>query len=179
MERPKRNYVLRKRFFNQSMAMLKDTIERLERSVGAKSDEITIQKMAESRAMEIEASCWDAKKRLKSDEYGRLVMAKTKQVCLALINKTLSAWPVFPELKAILAQLTRPQIIRPEPPQRVKPIPSFVQVEVKVDQEPEAKEDLAHIFPQLSSLNMENDLSEIPMFEEIRPMDSATATFDI
>jgi hypothetical protein len=88
---PRRNYVRRKQFLNESVDLLKKTLECLASSRGELPNPSEISQQALARALEIEAACWTRLARPTNEDYHRMITDKTKDVCRALISKAIGA----------------------------------------------------------------------------------------
>jgi hypothetical protein len=85
----RRNYVKRKRYLNESVSLIKKTLEYIATATQSpiNPDKITLE--ATTRAKQVEAACWDSVHRLPDDHYSRLLLAKTRECCFALISLNL------------------------------------------------------------------------------------------
>jgi hypothetical protein len=69
------------------MELIKQTLEIPYSVRGIVPDPTVIHQQAFCRAKEIEASCWSSARRFQNDDYYQIIMAKTRQVCSALLVK--------------------------------------------------------------------------------------------
>jgi hypothetical protein len=113
--RTPRSYVKRKRYLNESIELIKKTLECLASLRREPPNPADISAQATARALEIEATCWTTFNRPANDEYNRAMMAKTRQVCMALIETAIGTGPAAAHLQSLLAQM-RPA---PPPPRRM------------------------------------------------------------
>lgn len=118
----KRNYIRRKKYLNDCVAQIKTTLEFIHLAHGEPGNQAESQKLAVAHAQAIEAACWSPHSRLSAEGYQKLMMAKTQELCRAIIKKSL------PNLD--LAQITKLHFSgRPSTPQT--PIPKPVVAPIK------------------------------------------------
>jgi hypothetical protein len=88
--RPKRNYIRRKKYLNDSTALIKSTLRFINTSQGSETPATEIDRLARHHAITIEAACCDPRISNITDElYQRLMLTKTRQLCLCLLCKNL------------------------------------------------------------------------------------------
>jgi hypothetical protein len=103
--RPKRNYIRRKKYLNDSAALVKSTLSFINRALGTAMSLSELDRVAEGHAMSIEAVCWDPRTNTMTDDiYHNLMAQKTRQLCLHLIFQSLpqgNALQVLSDLRAL------------------------------------------------------------------------------
>jgi hypothetical protein len=155
---PHRNYVKRKRHLNESVDLIKRTLECLASVRGEPMNSAEISRQALARALEIEAACWNSLRRPANEEYNRVMMAKTREVCMALITNAIAPRPDANFVRSVLAGV--------RPPNRVTlpPVPE------KTGFQGEQPDDL---FPQFATIDKDGGM---PPYE---PGSAALFKFDI
>jgi hypothetical protein len=112
---PHRNYVKRKRYLNESIDLIKKTLECLASVRRENPNPAEISQQALSRALEIEATCWTTLPRPANEDYNRVMMAKTREVCVALITNAIGPAPAATYLQVLLTAMPIPLLPVPRP----------------------------------------------------------------
>jgi hypothetical protein len=126
--RPKRNYIRRKKSLNDSMTLIRSTLNLIHTKLGKPESSENIDHRAHRHATEIEAFCRSHQTRLFTDDiYQSYMVAKTRELCLALIRQNL---PETGRVQ-IMDELKKMGLIPTEPgSQRITfPVPILTQKE--------------------------------------------------
>jgi hypothetical protein len=111
---PKRSYIHRKRYLNDSVHQIKAVLDfiRLVRREPASPEDSHRQALA--HAQSIEAVCWRPHSRLPADVYQRMMSAKTQEVCRTILRTSLPSFD-FSQLQGMLGRTknTAPQLPLP------------------------------------------------------------------
>jgi hypothetical protein len=160
---PHRNYVKRKRYLNESVDLVKKTLECLASLRHEVPNPGEISRQAVDRAKEIEAACWTSLRRPSNEDYNKEMMGKTRQVCLALIRDAVGPGSLAPYLHLLATRPQRsagpPQVNIPIPNPRV---PAFSPPVGR----PEVPQDLSSHYDPLSlDLSRDSGLGNLQMFD--------------
>jgi hypothetical protein len=154
--RPKRNYIRRKKCFNDSASLVKSTLRFISSTLGTPSPIEAIDRAARGHAAAIEAVCWDPRTtKLTDDLYQTLMVSKTRELCVALIFRHL------PEQRAaqVVAGLRDMDLLRGVPGQRRDAIPGAAAVEQRDEMAPgdfaRAEDAGMESFPEIPRLRFE------------------------
>ena len=85
----KRNYIRRKKYFNESFEQIKNTLDRIASSLSQEPKEDHNRKLAQEYAQSVEAACWSPHSQLSSEEYRLLMNSKTQELCRVLMSQNL------------------------------------------------------------------------------------------
>lgn len=83
----KRNYIRRKKTYNKSCTLVRQTLELINLVKNTKMPPIELDQLAKQHADRVEAVCWDPRTKISDDLYQQLVIKKTRELCTLLINK--------------------------------------------------------------------------------------------
>ena len=89
MEKPRRNYIRRKRCFNECTNLIARTLRVIKQAQQEPFTEASINELAASHASQIEAACWSPRSKMTDEDYKALTMSKTIELCYAIIRKSL------------------------------------------------------------------------------------------
>lgn len=125
--KPKRNYIRRKKCLADSIAQIRQTYEFIRAISGPNFPHIDIIKESDSHARLIEAVCWSPHFRMTGEDYSNIMKAKTTELCQALIKQYISPNDLnelgkahFKTMQAI--SLNRP--VTPQPTPIITPTPT-------------------------------------------------------
>jgi hypothetical protein len=117
--RPKRNYIRRKKYLNDSTALIKLTLRFIDMNQGSETSPTEIDRLANQHAISIEAACWDPRISNITDElYQRLMLTRTRQLCICLLCRNLPQMIPAQFLCDVIARIAP----RPPPPSASLPI---------------------------------------------------------
>lgn len=83
----KRNYIHRKKTYNMSLTLVRQTLELISLVKKVKMLPQELDHLAKQHTDRIEAVCWDPRTKITDDIYQQLVTKKTRELCNILINK--------------------------------------------------------------------------------------------
>ena len=89
MEKPRRNYIRRKRCFNACVEMIAKTLRVIKQAQNEPFTEAQINSTAAFHASQIEAACWAPRSKMSDESYKRISMSKTTELCIAILRKHL------------------------------------------------------------------------------------------
>jgi hypothetical protein len=119
----KRNYIRRKKCLNDSFSLVRTTLNFINTTLGVDESSDGLDRRARDHASAIEAVCWDPRtSKLTDDIYQKLMVSKTRELCLALISQNLSpgsAVQILQELRKMDAHFLQ----YGRPLRRVTPLP--------------------------------------------------------
>lgn len=88
-EKPRRNYIRRKRRFNDCTNLIAKTLCVIKQTKGEPFSEASIKQLAVAYASKIEAACWTPRSKMTDDEYQALTNAKSCELCCAILREAL------------------------------------------------------------------------------------------
>lgn len=89
MDKPRRNYIRRKRCFNDCVDLIMKTLRIIKQARGEPVSEDEIRNAALCRARQIEAACWTPRSKMSDESYKKLTMLKTTELCTAILRQNL------------------------------------------------------------------------------------------
>lgn len=114
---PRKSYIRKKKYLQESSKMLQTAMKSMYSSHGLIISEHQLKLFADSRAREIEASCWFPRLKTSEIDYQNLIISKTRELCQVLISRNL---PITALSSAESISLTDPNIQKP-PTERFTP----------------------------------------------------------
>jgi hypothetical protein len=106
----KRNYIRRKKWLNDSTALVKSTLNFIHTTLGTPVSSAELERLAKQHASGIEAACWDPRTTQLTDSiYQTLMVSKTRELCVALICQNLPE----PNAAHILRELRKMELLPP------------------------------------------------------------------
>jgi hypothetical protein len=120
----KRNYIRRKKCLTDSTALVKFTLTFIHDTLRTNVSSDKLEGLAKQHASAIEAVCWDPRTHLTDNTYQKLMISKTRELCIALI------WQYLPEPNAarIVSELRKLNLFPPSQEQTL-PIPMIGRVD--------------------------------------------------
>lgn len=180
-ERPRRNYIRRKRCFNDCMNVIAKTLRIIKQAKGEPFSEAAIKQLAIAHASEIEAACWTPRSKMTDDEYQALTNAKSCELCCAILRESLKNIDqgrlkfVLLMFVQMMAQNGNPNVVLP------KLIPTEPAIEKIIEKVPDPPQTI-EIEPQKGfSYLLDNDLPGVHLPEPtVEPLDgySGLASLD-
>ena len=89
MEKPRRNYIRRKRCFNACVDLIAKTLRIIKQARNEPFTEAQINSTAVFHASQIEAACWAPRSKMSDESYKRISMSKATELCTAILRKNL------------------------------------------------------------------------------------------
>jgi len=86
-QKNKRNYIRRKKYLNDSVTQICNTLRIIRDALHEGTADLEIQKRALNHAQAIEAACWSPHSRITEEDYKCIMMAKTRELCFALAKQ--------------------------------------------------------------------------------------------
>lgn len=116
----KRNYIRRKKYLKDCMTEIKVTLDFI-RAFRREKPSPSDAKLAKTHAEEIEAVCWSPHSGLSSEDYQKLMSAKTRELCVTILKKALPSLDWSQLQKQLSNMIYFPD--RPRTPQPTIPAP--------------------------------------------------------
>ncbi|OHS98473.1 hypothetical protein TRFO_35099 [Tritrichomonas foetus] len=88
-ERPRRNYIQRKKCLNASVTQIRNILNFIQMLQKDNASPIETQKVALAHAQKIEAACWSPHSKLTPEYYEKLISVKTVELCRVLLKKSI------------------------------------------------------------------------------------------
>ena len=83
----KRNYIRKKKFLNDSISQICNTLKLIKTSLNQNISDVEIQKEALIHAQAIEATCWSPHLRHTEESYQYIMATKTNELCIAIAQQ--------------------------------------------------------------------------------------------
>jgi len=121
-QKNKRCYIRRKKCLNDSIKSICNALKLIKQISHQRITESEIQKEAMVYAQTIEAACWSPHSRLTEENYQMIVLAKTQELCRAILKKHFP-----PSVFKIPSHIPEKTVIREKKPiiQPVTCVPTF------------------------------------------------------